>query len=1106
MRRFFCLSYTTLILSLIASGCVDEETRKQEQKLADQVKKTEQQFRMCESEVRKKVNIWKSPVLAETPYRRGKILLMDEEIISGLPKELLAESADECETLIVLRKDKRLVGSYTGGSQAFKWQYDVRLIDCTENAVVGEKTFQGGSPPKSISQFAHEGVGSTPNKDVVNWIMAIRQGPTEGEVLETEQQRILRKDKAPTARDFRLAVESLHELLDLSKNTDFFKSCLQVNATGHRTPAGEPELLVATLEVLARKNFGGADVCNDVACLVKHQSNIVREMAIKTIVESKRDDPVLLESLREVVLNDKKLEIRSLALRAAYARFPDQADSMQESLLTDVVMILDETNRAWLLRKGRQKKESRNEKIKSQNETKKLKTLTHAALDIILSAPNEFTKSEEFLSVVYGEWLRTWEGDPKFAEINRWFVGQGYEVGKIDGLFGRIYQKRILGWNPSDWELRYTVNWPIDKNSEQVIVEAISPQGKFIVVTHRGKRLLLSCSAPSFRLQLKDPPITNPYRDFVFGFSDDVSMVYPTPLRNYQNDSDADAVVTAVEITTGKMFDKTVSPRTSYLRFSSTDSDGLTISIWEHPDFENHRKLRFNEEFSETAARLSSTGNLILLGDDKGRLLFVDTLNRQIAHKIQLENHKPIHSIATSSNDKWIAVATEDGIELFGRTDADHQSSDVIPQIPPSIVSLTPENPNENGGVEVHVQSHFNEPWHVIEYRLDQAAEWNRATVPQPYDLVKMKVPIHNLIRGHHVLEMKTTDTAGRSSKVARREFDVSYWSANREVNADDLSSLAEHQVAISPDCKVAIAITPMELTLSSLETGEPITEIPLGKVGEPTEPPLIHPDGRGFYTFGANQMTAINLPTGRIRFIEMKKKHSRPGQKPKNLPKPLLKDPASLVILGDKFITRVSQGTQLAVIPVKSDMSPNLRRRTLQQLRGTMYRVTKLVAWPESTVVIGCRQQGGIVFWDIEHAMQLELALPDVIRNEQISQVFSCTSSKLAVVEGEKTIHVFDISRDAMKVLLDYRCRIDLSEKPGQSDFCESSGLLAILPVGGGKEITLWNTKTGLIDSILSSDSVFRKIRFSPDGRNAVTFESNSASAKFRTWEIKKD
>lgn len=96
------------------------------------------------------------PAKSATPYRRGKVLVVDSktggalgQTMQGLPKDIAASHPDEVGTIVCVGPErKRQEGVYTSGSPALRIYRYICLFDLSTNTSIYSGTIAGSAPPK----------------------------------------------------------------------------------------------------------------------------------------------------------------------------------------------------------------------------------------------------------------------------------------------------------------------------------------------------------------------------------------------------------------------------------------------------------------------------------------------------------------------------------------------------------------------------------------------------------------------------------------------------------------------------------------------------------------------------------------------------------------------------------------------------------------------------------------------------------------------------------------------------------------------------------------------------------------------------------------------
>ena len=92
-----------------------------------------------------------------------------DPLLLDLPDDLRAADPGEVGTVVWLRWETELVGSYTGGGPAWIWKCQVTVIDKSQRALLGEREFRGSDPPQTTANSGGD-YGSKPVGEVVNYL------------------------------------------------------------------------------------------------------------------------------------------------------------------------------------------------------------------------------------------------------------------------------------------------------------------------------------------------------------------------------------------------------------------------------------------------------------------------------------------------------------------------------------------------------------------------------------------------------------------------------------------------------------------------------------------------------------------------------------------------------------------------------------------------------------------------------------------------------------------------------------------------------------------------------------------------------------------------
>jgi hypothetical protein len=130
------------------------------------------------------------------PYIRGKMVLIqdaipeegpgfihevDEEVSAFLPAELKATGPEDAGTVVVLKWRSAVVGLYhrgnAGAASGCAHTCDVRIIDNSLSAVIGNQYFRGGDPPREVRGTRHTFYGSKPVKEIADYLVKLPREP-----------------------------------------------------------------------------------------------------------------------------------------------------------------------------------------------------------------------------------------------------------------------------------------------------------------------------------------------------------------------------------------------------------------------------------------------------------------------------------------------------------------------------------------------------------------------------------------------------------------------------------------------------------------------------------------------------------------------------------------------------------------------------------------------------------------------------------------------------------------------------------------------------------------------------------------------------------------
>lgn len=156
-------------------------------------------------------------------------LVTDEEALyshSYVPEEYRTEDPEEVRYLIHCVNGSTVVGYYSGGGVGTSPWVKVTVEDLKTDEILGEKTFYGGNPPKTISVKPGQSAsrsGTAPSSTTITaWILDVLEGrlppqtvqntPIDsGEVPEATEPPAVTEAEIP--EEYRAAVQSAQDLL-----------------------------------------------------------------------------------------------------------------------------------------------------------------------------------------------------------------------------------------------------------------------------------------------------------------------------------------------------------------------------------------------------------------------------------------------------------------------------------------------------------------------------------------------------------------------------------------------------------------------------------------------------------------------------------------------------------------------------------------------------------------------------------------------------------------------------------------------------------------------------------------------------------------------------
>ena len=121
-----------------------------------------------------------SPISEELqPYLRGKVAAIDvtnnrmAAIWQELPRDVRASNSDDTVTIIVVRENEQVIGTYGCCGKAIVLLLEISIIDRSIPAVIlSRKVFRGSDPPNT-STAGNTQRGSSPHSDVVTYLRSL---------------------------------------------------------------------------------------------------------------------------------------------------------------------------------------------------------------------------------------------------------------------------------------------------------------------------------------------------------------------------------------------------------------------------------------------------------------------------------------------------------------------------------------------------------------------------------------------------------------------------------------------------------------------------------------------------------------------------------------------------------------------------------------------------------------------------------------------------------------------------------------------------------------------------------------------------------------------
>lgn len=115
---------------------------------------------------------------AGTPIKKVVVVDVKDKDVDGLhfdlPDTLRAGTPEEATTVVWVSWDKRQVGAYTTGGNAYQWFCDVTVIDLATKARIAGQNFSGSPPPATFRGRRGESrTGDKPTDAVLNYIKGL---------------------------------------------------------------------------------------------------------------------------------------------------------------------------------------------------------------------------------------------------------------------------------------------------------------------------------------------------------------------------------------------------------------------------------------------------------------------------------------------------------------------------------------------------------------------------------------------------------------------------------------------------------------------------------------------------------------------------------------------------------------------------------------------------------------------------------------------------------------------------------------------------------------------------------------------------------------------
>jgi len=111
------------------------------------------------------------------PYMRGKAVVVDisedkpklAEIYFDLHPDIQAKTPEEVGTVIQLKCQEFVVGSYSDGGRGYRTTCEVTVVDWIARTILGTTSFKGSEPPE-VKSGGKDKHGSVPDDQVLDYL------------------------------------------------------------------------------------------------------------------------------------------------------------------------------------------------------------------------------------------------------------------------------------------------------------------------------------------------------------------------------------------------------------------------------------------------------------------------------------------------------------------------------------------------------------------------------------------------------------------------------------------------------------------------------------------------------------------------------------------------------------------------------------------------------------------------------------------------------------------------------------------------------------------------------------------------------------------------